>query len=143
VPLHTAVAMVELGYEGYMAAHIRDTFFTPEFAAEHPERVAWLVRAFWERRPTLESYLRHVIARQEHQTADRLAEIALPTLVLIGDRDRHVGGTGVHWEQSEHLLTHIPGARRRVVEGGSHGYLWQMPQETARLLLEWTAELDG
>jgi pimeloyl-ACP methyl ester carboxylesterase len=143
VPLHTAVAMIESGYDLYMAEHIRDTFFTPEFAASEPDRVAWLVRAFWEHRPGLEAYLRHVIARQEHQTADRLADIAVPTLVLIGDRDRHAGGTGVHWEQSQYLFDHIPGAERRVVEGASHGYFWELPEVSARMLLEWTAAHDG
>jgi pimeloyl-ACP methyl ester carboxylesterase len=143
VPLHTAVSMIELGYEGYMAEHIRDTFFTPQFAASDPDRVAWLVGAFWEHRPTLEAYLRHVIARQEHQTADRLADIAVPTLVLIGDRDRHAGGTGVHWEQSQYLFDHIPRAERWVVEGASHGYFWQLPEVSARMVLEWTAARDG
>lgn len=142
VPLHTAEAMIELGYERYMAEHIRDTFFTPEFAAEHPETVAWLVRAFWEHRPTLREYLRHVIARQEHQTADRLADIGVPSLVLIGDRDRHMGGTGVHWEQSEYLLQHIPGATRVVIPDASHGYFWQAPELSARAVLEWTAAHD-
>lgn len=143
VPLHTAVAMIELGYERYMAEHIRDTFFTPEFAAAEPARVDWLVRAFWDARPSLEAYLRHVIARQEHQTADRLAELRPPSLVLIGDRDRHVGGTGVHWEQSAYLLEHIPGARRTVVPDASHGYFWQVSELSARLVLEWTAEIDA
>lgn len=140
VPLHTAVSMVELGYERYMAEHIRDTFFTPEFAARRPDRVAWLVEAFWSNRPTLREYLRHVIARQEHQTADRLHEIAVPTLVLIGDRDRHMGGTGVHWEQSEYLYRHVPGARREVVADASHGYFWQLPELSAQALLRWTRE---
>lgn len=139
VPLHTAVAMIDLGYERYMAQHIADTFFTPEFVAADPDRVAWLVRAFWEHRPALEDYLRHVIARQEHQTADRLADLTMPSLVLIGDRDTHQGGTGVHWEQSAYLVEHIPGAERRVVPDASHGYFWQVPDVAARILLEWTA----
>jgi len=143
VPLHTAVAMIEVGFEAYMAEHIRDTFFTPEFAVERPEVVAWLVEAFWQHRPSLEDYLRHVIARQEHQTADRLADLAVPTLVLIGDRDRHMGGTGVHWEQSEYLARHVPGARREVIPDASHGYFWQVPHVAAGIVLEWTASLEG
>ena len=139
IPLHTARDMVELGYERYMRMHIAATFFTPEFAAEHPDRVEWLVRAFWEHRPSLEDYLRHVVARQEHQTADRLGDLRVPSLVLIGDRDTHMGGTGVHWEQSDYLLRHIPGAERRVVHGASHGYFWQLPEPSARILLDWTA----
>ncbi|MFL5756402.1 MAG: alpha/beta fold hydrolase [Chloroflexota bacterium] len=139
VPVHTARDLAELGYEGYMRDHIRRTFFTPEFATAHSEVVEALFRAFWDHRPDLENYLRHVIARQEHQTADRLGEIAVPTLVLVGDRDTHVAGTGVHWDQSDYLFRHIPHAERRVVEGAAHGYFWQMPQLSAEILREWTA----
>lgn len=139
VPVHTVVDLVEKGYERYIREHVAETFFTPEFARDHPDAVDELHASFWEHRPTLESYLRHVIARQEHQTADRLAEIRVPTLVLIGDRDTAAMGTGVHTEQSDYLLRHIPGATKRVVEGGAHGFFWEMPERTAEILLEWTA----
>ena len=139
VPVHTAKGLVELGYERYMREHIAATFFTPDFAAEHPERVERLFRLFWEHRPDLESYLRHVVARQEHQTAERLEEITVPSLVLIGDRDTAVMGTGSHWEQSAYLTLHLPNATTCVVEGGAHGYFWQMPARTVELILEWTA----
>jgi pimeloyl-ACP methyl ester carboxylesterase len=139
IPLHTATAMIERGYEAYMREHIAATFFTPEFVASDPAVVDWLVDAFWANRPTLEDYLRHVIARQEHQTLDRLGEIAQPSLVLVGDRDTHQGGTGVHWDQSQALLDRLPDAALRVVEGASHGYFWQLPGRSAEILLEWTA----
>ena len=48
-------------------------------------------------------------------------------------------GTGVHTEQSDFLLKHLPNATKRVIHGGAHGYFWQMPDETARAILEWTA----
>jgi pimeloyl-ACP methyl ester carboxylesterase len=140
VPVHTAKALVEHGYEGYMREHIAATFFTPEFVRDRPDRVGRLWQLFWEHRPDLESYLRHVVARQEHQTADRLGEIRHPSLVLIGDRDTVAMGTGSHWEQSEHLLAHLPNATRRVIPGAAHGYFWQCPEETVRAILEWTAQ---
>ena len=139
IPLHTAKGLIEQGYEGYMRAHIAATFFTPEFVAAHPERVDRLFHLFWEQRPDLEGYLRHVIARQEHQTAERLAEITLPALVLIGDRDTQVMGTGSHWEQSAYLMAHLPQATLRVVEDTAHGYIWQRPERTVALIGEWTA----
>ncbi len=139
VPLHTAVAMIELGYDEYMRRHIAETFFTPEYVASRPDRVRWLVDAFWQARPELREYLRHVVARQEHQTADRLSELTQPSLVLIGDRDRHQGGTGVHWEQSAYLAEHLPNVERQVVPDASHGYLWQAPELSVDILLEWTA----
>ena len=139
VPVHTAVELIEKGYERYMREHIRATFFTPEFAREHPDVVDGLHQAFWRDRPDVENYLRHVVARQEHQTADRLADIRVPTLVVIGDRDTVAMGTGVHTEQSDYLLRHIPGATKRVIEGASHGFFWSAPERTVNVLLEWTA----
>jgi len=139
VPVHAAKEMIELGYERYMREHIRDTFFTPEFAAAHPERVAWLHEAFWAHRPDLENYLRHVVARQEHQTADRLGDLRMPTLIVIGDRDTQVMGTGSHKEQSDFLMAHLPNATMHVVEGAAHGYFWQLPESTAEIVLDWTA----
>jgi len=139
VPVHTAVALIEHGYEAYMRGHMRETFFTPEFARDHPEIVDWLHDAFWRNKPDVESYLKHVVARQTHQTADRLGEIRAPTLVLIGDRDTAAMGTGVHTEQSDYLLTHIPGATKAVIAGAAHGLFWSHPRETAAALLDWTA----
>jgi pimeloyl-ACP methyl ester carboxylesterase len=139
IPLLTAKGLIELGYERYMRAHIAATFFTPEFVAAHPERVERLFTLFWEHRPDVEGYLRHVIARQEHQTADRLAELSMPSLVLIGERDTQVMGTGSHAEQSAYLMEHLPRATKRVVEDTAHGYFWQRPERTVELIREWTA----
>ncbi len=139
IPVHAAKEMIELGYERYMREHIRDTFFTPEFAVAHPERVAWLHDAFWAQRPDLENYLRHVLARQEHQTADRIGEIRMPTMVMIGDRDTQIMGTGSHVEQSEFLLAHLPNATKSVVAGAAHGYFWQLPERSAEIVLDWTS----
>ncbi len=139
IPLRHATELIERGYEGYMREHIEATFFTPEFARAHPEVVRWLVDAYWAHRPSVESYLRHIVARQEHQTADRLGEISMPALVLIGDRDTQAMGTGVHTEQSDYLAAHIPNATKRVIEGAAHGYFWQAPERTVEILLEWTA----
>lgn len=138
IPLHTARDLAELGYERYMREHIAATFFTPEFAAAHPERARWLHEAFWSHRPDVENYLRHVLARQEHQTAERVHEIRVPALVLIGDRDTAAMGTGVHTEQSDFLLSRLPNATKRVIEGAAHGYFWEMPDVTAAAILEWT-----
>ena len=139
IPPHTAKAIDELGYERYMREHIAETFFTPEFRAAHPDRVAWLHQAYSGARPDVENYLKHVVARQTHQTADRLGEIRTPTLVIIGDRDTAVMGTGAHTEQSDYLLEHIPGATKRVIAGAAHGFFWSHPEETARVLLDWTS----
>lgn len=139
VPPRTAAQLAELGYERYMREHIAATFFTPEFVVTHPERVERLFQLFWEHRPVEAEYLRHVVARQEHQTADRLAEIRVPALVLIGDRDTVVMGTGSHWDQSQYLMRHVPNAEMAIVEGTAHGYFWERPERTVERILEWTS----
>jgi pimeloyl-ACP methyl ester carboxylesterase len=134
IPLKHAMSMIENGYEGHMRNAIRGSFFTPEFAAERPEVVEALVAAFWENRPALEDYLKHVIARQQHQTAELLNQITMPALVLIGDRDTGQGGTGSHVEQSAYLAEHLPNAELRVIPDTAHGYFWQKPEETMAVI---------
>ena len=131
--------LAELGYQRYIEAHIGETFFTPEFAAAQPERVARLVSAFWEHRPSLADYVKHVSARQRHRTTHLLRRIRVPTLVLVGDRDTHEGGTGSHWEQSLYLAAHLTQAELRVIPGASHGLFWEKPEETVAAIRQWTA----
>jgi pimeloyl-ACP methyl ester carboxylesterase len=137
IPLSTGLGIAEKGYEGYMRAHIERTFFTPEFAQANPAVVKWLADAFWDRRPGLEDYFKHVIARQEHQTAHLLERILPPALVLVGERDTHQGGTGSHWEQSKYLAANLPDATFRSIAGCAHGYFWQDPEATMAALDGW------
>lgn len=127
IPANVCLALVEKGYERYIGDQIRSTFFTPEFLASDPATVDGLIAAFWKDRPQLPDYLSHVIARQGHDTVDRLGEIAQPTLVLVGERDTHAGGTGSHVEQSRYLADHLPHATFRFVPDAAHGYFWQCP----------------
>ena len=87
----------------------------------------------------MEDYLKHVIARQQHQTAEMLDRITMPTLVLIGDRDTGLGGTGSHVEQSEYLAEHLPNAELRVIADTAHGYFWQNPEETMGVIGDFLA----
>jgi pimeloyl-ACP methyl ester carboxylesterase len=143
VPLAAAVALAEHGYRGYLERQITRTFFTPEFAARHPESVRRLIDAFWERRPSIEAYVRHVIARQEHDTTRWLDRIMQPTLVLVGDRDTHQGGTGSHWDQSQYLAAHIPNAELAVIEGAAHGYFWSHAQASAEIVMKWVRDREA
>ena len=142
IPLETALALAEKGYERYIGDQIRSTFFPPEFTAAAPATVDQLIRAFWDHRPGLRDYLKHVVARQGHRTVDRLAEIRQPVLVIVGDRDTHRGGTGSHIEQSEYLAAHLPDARLAIVEGAAHGYFWQCPDRVVPEILAFFAEND-
>src|SRR2546427_490397 len=101
-------------------------------------RRRWPVARYWTTRPDLDTDLRTGVARQEHQTAERLGDIKSLTLVMIGDRDTLAMGTGAHVEQSEFLMRHLPNGTMRVVEGASHGMFWQLPERSAEILLDWT-----
>lgn len=124
LPLEATAVLIELGYEGYLRRQIATTFFTPEYGAAHPEVVTWLQDAFWAARPPIRDYLKHVVARQAHDTVARLGEIAAPACVIVGDRDTHVGGTGSHLDQSRFLAASLPRAELHLVPGAAHGYFW-------------------
>jgi pimeloyl-ACP methyl ester carboxylesterase len=79
--------------------------------------------------PPLKCYLRHVVARQCHETTDVVHKISAPTLVIVGSKDTHEGGTGNHVESSRALARQIPNAELVLVEGGRHGYLREMPEK--------------
>jgi pimeloyl-ACP methyl ester carboxylesterase len=140
VPVATATGMVEEGYESYVRRVQRETFFTEEFGDAHPDVVEWLTGAFWAGHPSVRDYFQHVVARQQHDTVDRLADIRQPVLVLAGERDTHRRGTGSHLEQSQYLAMHLPDARLVVLPGVKHGYFWETPEESARVVLEWLAD---
>jgi pimeloyl-ACP methyl ester carboxylesterase len=139
IPLKHAMSMIERGYEGHMRNAITNSFFPPDFAQQRPEVVGALISAFWSNRPNLENYLKHVIARQQHQTAEMLHRITMPALVLVGDRDTGAGGTGSHVEQSMYLAEHLPNATLRVIPGAAHGFFWHMPEAATSAIAEFVA----
>ena len=136
IPLGTTVELAAKGYEGYIREHFASPFFfSRAFVEHHPEVVEAQFRAFWNERPPLKLYLRHVIARQAHQTAERLAEITAPTLVIVSDGDTAESSTGSHFAQSEFLALHIPNAEWKVVPGAAHMFMWEKPQESSAVIV--------
>lgn len=142
LPLGTAQHMIELGYERYMSDHIRQTFFSPRAASEMPEVVEELVASFWDNRPSLGDYLRHIVARQEHQTAELLDRLNTPALVLVGAEDTGVRGTGSHLDQSRFLAGALAHAELVVLEGAAHGYFWELPGRSADLVASWVERVE-
>ena len=130
-PLSLIMQLAEKGYEQRMRDHFSDEFmFPPEFVKEHPETIKQLSEANLQYTTPLRPYLRHVVARQEHETRHLLHKISAPTLVVCGAGDRvSHGGTGDHVESSTCLAKGIGGAELVLVEGGNHSYLRQMPEK--------------
>ena len=130
VPYDAALEMIEKGYENYQRDHWGPGFmFTDEFMKEHPEVVRKFQELIVEEVPPLNCYLRHVVARQCHETTGIVHQIKAPTLVIVGSHDAHEGGTGSHVESSKVLAEKIPNAELVLVEGGKHGYLREMPEK--------------
>jgi pimeloyl-ACP methyl ester carboxylesterase len=131
-------SMIEKGYKEHMLSHFRSRFFfPPEFVKAHPEVLETLFKSFWDNRPQLDPYLRHVIARNQHETGESLNKITTPTLVLVGGEDKADADTGNHVITSEHLRDNIRNAEFAVVEGCCHGFFWHKPEETNRIIRDW------
>jgi len=133
IPLNDAVGLAEKGYEGFIRSLFASKFFfTPEFCRDHPDVIQGLIDTFWANRPPLKLYLRHTIARQQHQTADRLHEITAPTLVIVGSDDTVTGNLLV----GQYMAEHIPNAEFKTVDGSAHMLFWEGPAETCSAIVE-------
>ena len=87
----------------------------PGFAGRHPEAIEEFVEIARHNPMHVQAYLRQLGACRAHDVADRLGEIAAPTLVIHGDADPLV-----RVENGRHLAATIPGAELIVYEGVGH-----------------------
>ena len=99
---------------------------------------------------TLELGLRpsHLIAAAEETrvipasleaVVERLDEVNVPVMILVGDQDTHAN------EQAVRLQQDLPASKLVVVEGANH-YLWfsepEIVMDTIRRLWEWSGQFD-
>src|SRR5512146_927248 len=133
IPLNDAMGWAEKGCEGFIRSLFASPFFfTVVFCRDHPDVIQMLADTFWANRPPLKLYLRHTIARQQHQTAERLHEITAPTLVIVGSLDTVTGNILV----GHYLAEHIPSAEFKTVDGSAHMLFWEKPEETCSAIAE-------
>ena len=136
IPVKMCKEMVELGYEKYVKDHALEVGWTKDYIAAHPDRVENFFKIRMKTLPPLESYLRHVIARQEHDTTDRLKDIRVPALVMVGAED-HASATGrSHRMDADILVAGIPNAKLAVIPGEAHNYFFTNPAEAHRIIRE-------
>ena len=136
IPLAMCRDMVRLGFEGYIREHTVQTGWTKEFVAKNPALIEEFLRVRMSGIAPLENYLYFVLARQEHDHTAKLKEIRVPTLVLVGDDERHGAADRTHWDAAHHLAGEIPNAKLVVVQGEGHHYLATNPAAAHKAIRE-------
>jgi pimeloyl-ACP methyl ester carboxylesterase len=127
IPLAMCRDMVRKGFEGYIREHTIETGWTKEFVEKNPALIEKFLQVRMSGIAPLENYLHFVLARQEHDHTDRLKEINVPTLVLVGDDENHGATDNTHWAAAHQLARAIPNAKLVVLSGEGHHYLATNP----------------
>ena len=136
IPIKMCIEMVALGYERYVHDHALEVGWTKAYIDQHRDLVDNFLKLRMAGIPPIESYLRHVIARQEHDTTDQLKDITVPTLVMVGSDD-HVSATGrSHRMDAEILAGGISNAKLAVIPGEAHNYFFTNPGAAHRIIRE-------
>lgn len=136
LPLKICKEMIEWGYEKYVRDHSILVGFTDEFANNYPERVEKYLQVRMSNLCPVEFYLRHLMARQSHDTGERLKDIRVPALVLVGEDDRNVTSDINHRRSSEILAQGIPNAKLAVLSGERHSYFFANPEAAHKIIRE-------
>src|SRR6266550_4219566 len=127
IPLSMCRDMVRKGFEAYIREHTIETGWTKEFVAAHPDLIKNFLQVRMSGNAPLENYLHFILARQAHDHTDRLKDIRVPTLVLVGDDERHGAADRTHYDAAHHLAKGISNAELVVLAGEGHHYLATNP----------------
>ena len=111
--------------------------FSPGFVSNNAEEVERVIALRGENDVPEYAYLRQLQAAMAFDAEDRVAGIKAPTLVITGDAD-----VIVPHENSANLAASIPGAKLRVIEGGSHTFFIELPDEFNSAVIEFIKSLD-
>ncbi len=142
LPHWLVYGLVEKGFENFLRDEYceSDTFFTKEYRDAHREQIEDFYRLARATHAELSEYIHLSIARHGWEATHRLGDVQCPTLVLIGSGD---SARSNHLVQAEALRNRIPGAELKILAGQSHGFFWQAPEETNRLILDWVKRHAG
>jgi pimeloyl-ACP methyl ester carboxylesterase len=124
LPLKIIKEMIEWGYEKYERDHTILVGFTDEFVKNYPERVEHYLKVRMQNLCPVEFYLRHLLARQGHDTSARLKDIRQPTLILVGEDDRNMTSEVNHRMSSDILAKGIPHSKLVVLQNERHSYFF-------------------
>lgn len=119
------IAAVESGGTGPIAETVVSRWFTPAFAAAHPDVVAVAVRQVADTPD--DGYAACCAALRDFDHRDRLGEITAPTLVIAGSGDL---STPVE-PHARTIVDGIPGARLEILDAAHLATIEQSDQATA------------
>lgn len=136
IPLKLCKEMVEQGYESYVRQHTIEVGWTEDYLKKHRDQVEEYLKIRLANLAPLECYLRHVIARQEHDTSGRLKDIKMPTLVLVGADDHVSSNNTSHRASAETLAMGIPNSKLAVIPDGCHNYFFTNPIQAHNIIRE-------
>jgi pimeloyl-ACP methyl ester carboxylesterase len=136
LPHWLVIRLVEKGFEKALREEFCDTdaFFTKDFRDKKPERVEEFFKVAYATHAKLPEYIQLIIARHNWEATHRLGDVSVPTLVLIGNHD---SARSNHLAQAEILKSRIRASELKVLDGQSHGFFWQAPEETNEVILSW------
>lgn len=140
LPLKICKEMIEWGYEKYEREHTILVGWTEEYVKNNPEKIENYLKVRMRNLCPVEFYLRHLLARQSHDTSGRLKDIKQPTLILVGEDDRNVTSEISHRTSSEILAKGIPNSRLVVLPNERHSYFFTNPGEAHRTIREFIEE---
>ena len=140
LPLKICKEMIEWGYEKYERDHSILVGFTDEFVKNHPERVEHYLKVRMQNLCPVEFYLRHLLARQGHDTSGRLKDIQQPTLILVGEDDRNMTSEVNHRMSSEILANEIPNSKLVVLQNERHSYFFANPDAAHKIIRDFIKE---
>jgi pimeloyl-ACP methyl ester carboxylesterase len=136
LPLKICKEMIEWGYEKYERDHTILVGWTDEYVKKHPEKIEHYLKVRMHNLCPVEFYLRHLLARQSHDTSQRLKDIKQPTLILVGEGDRNITSEINHRMSSEILAKGIPNSKLVVLPNERHSYFFSNPDQAHRLIRE-------
>jgi pimeloyl-ACP methyl ester carboxylesterase len=134
IPLRIAKEMVEMGYETYVREHTIVVGWPETYARQHRELIEKYLKVRMANLCPVEFYFRHVLARQEHDTSERLQDIKVPTLILVGDDDHFIVSDMSHRAAADILAKGIPNSRLVVLPGERHSYFYSEPEKVHGLM---------
>lgn len=118
------VQFLELGWPGYNEEHLRGTNMFFQASPETVERFCATHRGRFG--TDLVSYLRHLDARQRHDTVEYIPKLDKPSLVIVGSEDNYQRPG--HVDTSRYLADHLPDVEFVMIEHAAHA----LHIETAR-----------